>query len=190
MSPTRSFCHGVLEALLLPLAFTALGLGWWGAVLGAQGEPPTYPPVLMESTPTADAEATVWLVDGFNVVQVGLLGGQDRSQWWSGERRAQLLARAADFQPAGSSVQVVFDGGSPVQPSDSTGRAEVVFAPSADEWIVAQVRSAGDPSGLMVVTADRRLAGRVRHFGARVASPAEFLARCTVFSNRGDITSV
>jgi hypothetical protein len=188
------FLRGALEALLLPLAFCALGLAWWGTALRAEGAAPTYPRAWMEAgamtqveVPSAPAE---WLIDGFNVVQVGLLGGQDRSQWWSASRRAQLLSQAAAFEPADASLWVVFDGGRPGPDSELEGRTRVVFAPSADEWLVARVRGAPDPSRLVVVTADRRLAARVRHLGARVASPAEFLARCGEPAIRGDFTSI
>jgi predicted RNA-binding protein with PIN domain len=188
------FLRGVLEALLLPLAFCALGLAWWGTALRAEGAPPTYPRAWMEAAAMTQAEPASapaeWLIDGFNVVQVGLLGGQDRSRWWSAARRAQLLSQVAAFQPSDASLWVVFDGGLPRPESEREGRTRVVFAPSADEWLVARVRRAEDPSRLVVVTADRRLAARVRHLGARVSSPAEFLARCGDALDRGDITSV
>jgi predicted RNA-binding protein with PIN domain len=188
--PLDGFLRGALEALLLPLAFSALGLAWWGTALRAEGAPPTYPRALMEEVATTTPESPVWLVDGFNVVQVGLLGGKDRSRWWSGPRRAQLLAHAAAFEPAEADVWVVFDGGSPRTEPGAAGRARVVFTPSADEWLVMRVRSAEDPGRIVVVTADRRLAGRVRHLGARVASPAEFLGRCTSAEGRGDSTPI
>jgi hypothetical protein len=54
----------------------------------------------------------------------------------------------------------------------------VVFAPSADEWLLRRLRSAPDPSRLGVVTGDRRLAIRSRRRGARVIMPREFLDRC------------
>jgi hypothetical protein len=143
-----------------------------------------------EPTVSMEGESSVWLVDGFNVVQVGLLGGKDRSHWWSGPRRALLLAHAASFEPPDATVWVVFDGGSPAVRPEMPGRTRVVFAPSADEWLVARVRLAEDPAQLVVVTADRRLAARVRHLGARVASPAEFLGQCASFEDRGDFTSI
>jgi predicted RNA-binding protein with PIN domain len=135
-------------------------------------------------------EPSEWLVDGFNVVQVGLLGGRDRSQWWGAPHRAQLLSHVAAFDPAEATVWVVFDGGRPEPESGVRGRARVVFTPSADEWLVARVRGAEDPARLVVVTADRRLAARVRHLGARVASPAEFLGRCAQPEDRGGFTSI
>jgi hypothetical protein len=60
-----------------------------------------------------------------------------------------------------------------------------VFAPSADDWLVDRVRRDAAPERLVVVTADRSLAGRVRHHGARVMSPGEFLGRCRTPTARG-----
>lgn len=184
------FLSGMLEALLLPLAFVALGLGWWGTLLQTEGPPSAYPRSLLESVSVSRTESPVWLVDGFNVVQVGLLGGQDRSAWWTGERRALLLARVEALEPLEAPVWVVFDGGSPLREPDEGARARVVFTPSADQWLVDRVRKAEDPHRLVVVTADRRLAARVRHHGARVESPGEFLTRCRIDSERGYITSI
>jgi rRNA-processing protein FCF1 len=55
---------------------------------------------------------------------------------------------------------------------------QVVFAPSADDWLLREVRSAENPSRVVVVTADRSLGDRARHAGASVVSPRDFLARC------------
>jgi hypothetical protein len=149
-------------------------------------EPPGVP-ARSEPRPRATSE---WLIDGFNVLQVGLLGGRDRSDWWSAPRRSQLLSHVAAFEPGEATIWVVFDGARPRPESGREAGAQVVFAPSADDWLVARVRGAEDPSRLAVVTADRRLAARVRHLGARVAAPAEFLARCHPPTERGDFTSV
>jgi hypothetical protein len=167
---SSGFWFGVAEALLLPLVFIALGLGWWGAVLRAEPAAASYPRGVA-------APAETWLVDGFNVVQVGLLGGRDRSSWWSGPQRAELLARAEGFEQREAALFVVFDG-ERAAPDAPLGRVRRVFAPSADEWLVARVRESAEPERLVVVTADRRLAARVRHHGARVVLPGEFLGRC------------
>jgi len=82
---------------------------------------------------------------------------------------------------------VVFDGPSagkvgsePPEPASEEGipRPRVVFAASADEWMLAALRAAPDPTRIAVVTADRQLADRARHRGARVVRPREFAARC------------
>jgi hypothetical protein len=62
--------------------------------------------------------------------------------------------------------------------SDAPGPHRV-FAPSADDWLLARVRAAENPGRIAVVTADRRLAERARRRGARVVGPGEFLRRCT-----------
>jgi hypothetical protein len=113
-------------------------------------------------------------------VQAGLLGGRDREDWWAAPRRAELLERVAGFDDPAADVWVVFDGPSThVEAIGGSPNTRRVFTPCADEWLVARVRTSADPERLTVVTADRRLAGRARHRGARVVSPREFLNRCS-----------
>ena len=194
------FLHGMAEALLLPLAFTALGLAWYGPLERAANAPASYPDLVRDPDRGEDAghgqdadrqqaAPETWLVDGFNVVQVALLGGRDRNEWWRAPQRDELLARAADFEALEVAVFVVFDGEREA-PDPVGGRVYPVFTPSADEWLVTRVRQSPEPGRLVVVTADRRLAGRVRHHGARVVSPGEFLGRCGGDGERGGSTSV
>ena len=131
-------------------------------------------------TPPASGAGDVrWLVDGFNVLHAGVLRGNDRQGWWREEMRARLLARVASFDDVAAELWVVFDGRGPLGEAElRSERPRVVFAPSADEWLLAEVRAAEDPAALVVVTADRQLADRARHKGARVVSPRAFLARC------------
>ena len=68
----------------------------------------------------------------------------------------------------------------PPDASDA-GRVRSVFAPSADEWLLARIRER-DPAQVALVTADRRLAARARDRGVEVVAPAAFLARCRAFS--------
>jgi predicted RNA-binding protein with PIN domain len=129
-------------------------------------------------------EPSIWLLDGFNVLHAGLLGGRDRAEWWTETRRSELLERVGHFDDPRAEVWVVFDGPHPeAAAEDAVGlRAPAprpVFAPSADEWLLARVRAAEDPGRVAVVTADRKLADRARHRGARVYSPRAFLDRCT-----------
>ena len=70
------------------------------------------------------------------------------------------------------------DGARGAEDAEARGGPRVVFATSADEWMLAALRAASDPSRIAVVTADRRLADRARHCGARVVRPTEFAARC------------
>lgn len=164
------FWYGVAEALLVPLAFVALGLSWWGAQAG----PAAYPRAM-----DAEAGSELWLIDGFNVVQVALLAGRDRSTWWTSPHRAELARRAQSFaarHAPGAELWIVFDGERAAEEGDGPVRS--LFAPSADAWVLARVRAASEPQRVRVVTADRRLAARVRRHGAQVVSPAEFLGGC------------
>jgi predicted RNA-binding protein with PIN domain len=127
--------------------------------------------------PQIPEEPEIWLVDGFNVVQVALLAGREREGWWGPERREELLARVARLSAAGARVEVVFDGRRPAPEASGPGPVQI-FAESADAWLLARVRELGDLARVAVVTADRRLAGRLRHRGARVVGPVEFLRLC------------
>ncbi|MBW2236680.1 MAG: NYN domain-containing protein [Deltaproteobacteria bacterium] len=166
----RSAILGILQTLSIVLGFAAAGLA--AAAL--------YPPVMAQHA---------WLVDGFNVIQVGLLAGREREHWWGPARRSELREHAEQLDDPDAEVLLVFDGSEP-GPAE-TGRTRTVFAPSADDWILARLRQAADPGilarlrqaadpgDIRVVTADRRLAARVRSRGAEVVSPAAFLQRCT-----------
>jgi predicted RNA-binding protein with PIN domain len=140
-------------------------------------------------------ECRIWLIDGYNLLHASL-GGQDRSRWWTAERREALLARVRTFTgptdlPAHPELWVVFDGNRPLpedgEPAGGPDRGaseapaalvKVVFAPSADEWIRRRVRDADEPAQVAVVTGDRPVADRARHRGARVVPPRLFLQHC------------
>lgn len=126
--------------------------------------------------------ARVWLIDGFNALHHVVLGGESREGWWTGPTRRRLLERVERFEESGADLWVVFDGPHPAEdPPDEGGRPARVhslFAPSADAWLLGRVRAAEAPGDIVVVTADRKLAGRCRHAGARVVAPRDFLARC------------
>lgn len=172
-----------LETLAVLAGFVGFGLGW------AEVERRSaLAPTLLESPYPARMAASddaptprVWLVDGFNVLNTAVLSGRDRREWWTGARRAEVvelagaLGRAPDAAEA--EIWVVFDGARDVGPG-SVGRVREVFAPSADEWLIAQVGASPDPSRIAVVTADRKVADRSRHRGAQIVSPRAFLERC------------
>jgi predicted RNA-binding protein with PIN domain len=172
-----SFARGALEAVWITALFAALGLGYAELLRGAPPGPAVYAPSLVTTRSAEDP--SIWLVDGFNVVQRTLLGGRERDEWWTERRRAELLERAARFDDNAAEIWVVFDGhGAERDESDAPGPHRV-FAPSADDWLLARVRAAENPGRIAVVTADRRLAERARRRGARVVGPGEFLRRCT-----------
>lgn len=175
--PTRSFSRGVAETLGFIGAFVGVGLGATTAV-DAVRSAAASPVYSLGVTDSGDCGAPVWLVDGYNVLSVGLLAGSSREGWWRSDRRRALLERSATFDDPAARVWVVFDGPSPADAR--VGRTRVVFAASADVWLLERVRQARDPGALTVVTADRRLAARLRRRGVAVVTPGAFLARCPV----------
>lgn len=187
---------GALQTGAVVAGVVGFGLGWAGAAgqLGTgpradqvgtgprAGEPGTGPRAGLEQpgpyTPASMAGER-WLVDGFNVLHAGVLRGNDRRGWWREEARARLLERVARFEERAAELWVVFDGPGPGADRErDSERPRVAFAPSADEWLLDAVRRAPDPAAVVIVTADRQLADRARHRGARVVSPRAFLARC------------
>lgn len=175
----RQALAGALQSLAVVVAFVAAGLALAlaaraGFPLGGEA---AYPAAAMvDSSPPPPPHR--WLIDGYNVLHVGVLQGQARAAWWGSVGRSRLLERLEHFDEPGTELWVVFDGPRPTPQAASGDGPRVVFAPSADDWLLAQVRAAEDPAGLVVVTADRRLADRLRHRGARVVPPAELLRRC------------
>ncbi len=119
----------------------------------------------------------LWLVDGFNVLNVAVLQGAERADFWGPGARARLLALVERF-PGAPGVIVVFDGARPAESGREGAGPHSVFAPDADAWLLGALRAHGDPGRVAVVTADRRLAARARHRGARIVSPGEFVAAC------------
>lgn len=120
-----------------------------------------------------------------------LLRGRDRRDWWSAERRQLVIDQAAKLASPGERVCVVFDGQRPAgeveAPEDAPLR--VVFARDADEWLLKAMRAAPDPGGVAIVTSDRPVKDRARRFGAHVASPRAWLARCAEAQAHGDRSS-
>jgi hypothetical protein len=133
---------------------------------------------MSDAADSTTGSGSVWIVDGFNVLHAGVLRGKERSGWWRAEARERLLERVRGFAEPGAEVWVVFDGPDDRQGPEAETGPRVVFAPSADEWVVARIRTEPDPARLTVVTADRRLADRSRRRGVRIVRPLEFLARC------------
>jgi len=173
--------RGLVETVGVVAAFVAFGLAWAeGLERRASAAPSLYPGRAVED---ADEAPGIWLLDGFNVLHAGPLGGRDRSGWWREPLRGELLALADRFDDPAAEVWVVFDGphdgGDEPAAQPASRRLQRVFAPSADAWLLERVRRAADPGRVAVVTADKQLAARARHRGARVVSPRAFLERCT-----------
>lgn len=120
-----------------------------------------------------------WLVDGFNVLQVGGLC-RDEGKWWKGPARRLLVDEVEKLAALSRPITLVFDGPDPVTDKEASPAEgiRVVFAPSADDWILSKLKDRGATQAVGVVTADRRLAGKCRGRGAQLESPAAFLARC------------
>jgi hypothetical protein len=185
MQAIRSFLRGVFEAAGIAALIVAGGLSF-AAVLGGGSLPTGAPaPYLWRAVdPRSIAAAPrVWLVDGYNVLNVGLLGertrdglARSREGWWTAPFRNELIGRVEAFDEDAAEIWVVFDGTTPPDPG-GIGRVRSVFAPSADEWLLARIRER-DPAQVALVTADRRLAARARDHGVEVVAPAAFLARC------------
>ena len=187
------FWRGVAQTLSIVVTFVGAGVAA-GSLAGQSAdrsetcEHPDwhtsagqYPLSAMDPTAAPVADPEIWLVDGFNALHVALLRGRDRHEWWRGEERERLLERVAGFDAGGSRVVVVFDGQRPLPSEESESRGpRVVFAPSADDWLLRQIRESPAPGRVALVTADRRLADRARHRGAQIVSPRAFLDRCHV----------
>jgi len=170
------FFRGVLESVAIGAGFVAAGLAWAALESDSGRRDGSLPPAYATS-PMAPGEPSIWLVDGYNVLHAGVLGGRDRSRWWTESRRRELLERVAGFD-AEAELWVVFDGSKdPEEPSGPPG-PRCVFASSADDWLIQRVRRAEDPSRIAVVTSDRQVAGRARSRGAQIVSPMDFLSRC------------
>ncbi len=164
--------------------FVALALGSATALRWLAVEAPQDPylrsPVSHDITPPADPQPTLWLVDGFNVLHVVLLHGESRKAWWQSKGRERVVELVSAFDAADAEVVVVFDGSQPPAESEpvNAGGPRVIFAAPADDWVLAALRTAPDPTRVAVVTADRRLAARARHRGAQIVKPGVFAARC------------
>ncbi len=183
------FAGEVLGALAVMGMFVALGAGayaWGGGTERGEADaaPASYPRSLVtdESDPEAappSEEPVTWLIDGFNVLHAAVLRGRDRKDWWRAEARERVVDLVRQLDAPGAEVIIVFDGRRPAdEPERDPPDPQVVFAASADDWLLAAVRRAPDPTRIVVVTADRQLADRARHRGATILGPTAFRERC------------
>lgn len=157
-------------------AFVALAAG--ARLVAGRAEAAAYPAAPMADAADLAGEPRTWLVDGFNLMHAAVLRGRDRRDWWRAEARERVLELVRRLEAPGAEVVVVFDGQRPADEPEREAGPQVVFAASADDWLIRAVRQAPDPSRIAVVTADRQLADRARHRGARVVGPIAFRERC------------
>lgn len=165
--------------------FVGLAVGWaeverWvqgDGVRGDVGRAP-YSSGAVAPEPKRSLRPSIWLVDGFNLLHAAVLRpGDSRAGWWKGQNRDRVVELARAFDDADAEVVIVFDGSEePTIPVE--GGPRVIFAASADDWLLATVRATPEPGRVAVVTADRRLRDRLRDRGAQVVSPSAFAARC------------
>ncbi|MHC4389819.1 MAG: NYN domain-containing protein [Planctomycetota bacterium] len=130
----------------------------------------------------------IFLVDGYNYLhRARLLGGDLR------RARLALLGRLSVLAGDRNRVHVVWDaergtreGTAPRDGGvlESRGRVESVFARNctADDEILAWIRSSEKAASLCVVTDDRELFGRAEQLGARTMRVAEVEER---FAKKG-----
>lgn len=124
------------------------------------------------------------IIDGFNVLHAGILLGRDRAGWWQEAAQRRLVERVEQFVDLRDvEIWIVFDRhpskeGRAVNVASTDSRILVKYAPSADDWIVEQVRTLAGQRTVTVVTADRPLRERVRRTGVALRSPLQFLADC------------
>jgi hypothetical protein len=115
-----------------------------------------------------------YLLDGNN-----LIGGARRTARPSEADRAAFVAEIAErLRRTRARATIFFDGPAGERPTSlGSLTVRVPTRRSADDAIVGEVESAASPGELIVVTADRGLAGRVRDAGGKTVAPADFFAK-------------
>jgi hypothetical protein len=128
-------------------------------------------------------------------------------RWWNAEGRERLIQRVCCFDPHAVDVPdhaggqpaalgsnhaldpgitsviptlwVVFDGDrTPPEEQNLPAHIRIIFAPSADDYLVSRSRRAESNESIYVVSSDKRVVGRCAHAGAKIVKPTDFLARC------------
>ena len=116
------------------------------------------------------------IIDGFNVLHAAVLVGRDRARWWQSAAQRRLVERVEQLNHSYPSLWIVFDrrpstNEVPEDVTSNDSRIRIVYAPSADDWIVHEVERLAPQYAITVVTADRPLRERVRHVGGALLSP-------------------
>ena len=129
------------------------------------------------STSDIDSSHGVVLVDGFNLLHAAVLKGRERGLWWDVSHQRQVRELVGRY-PGPGECWTVFDAkGEHSHRLPEAERHQLVYAPSADDWIVEFCRTAPAAS-VIVVSADRSLQDRARNHGARRVSPWAFAEEC------------
>jgi predicted RNA-binding protein with PIN domain len=116
------------------------------------------------------------IIDGFNVLHAVVLTGRDRAAWWHPAAQRRLVERVEQLDSTYPVICIVFDRRRSI-PEGEEGvtsedpRITVRYAPSADDWIVAEVDRCSPQWRVTVVTADRLLRERVQRAGGTTKSP-------------------
>lgn len=119
----------------------------------------------------------ILIIDGFNVLHAVVLVGRDRAGWWQPAAQRRLVEKVEQLILSYPAMWIVFDRRPATSevPEDVTSndpRIRIVYAPSADEWIVHEVERLAPQHAITVVTADRPLRERVRRVGGMVLFPS------------------
>lgn len=136
------------------------------------------------SVPNPTPFSPLLIIDGFNVLHAGILVGRDRANWWKEAAQRRLVERVEQFSdPTNPEIWIVFDRKEEKRgiATDVTSRnthIRIIYATSADDWIVEQVQTLSKKHAITVVTADRSLQGRTRYAGGTLLSPLQFLNAC------------
>lgn len=138
----------------------------------------------MQASSRQSLASNLLIIDGFNVLHAGVLIGRDRAGWWKETAQRRLVERVERFSnPTYEEIWIVFDRreekeGAVIDVTSNDPRIRVSYAPSADDWIVEQVRALSGQRSVTVVTADRPLRDRTRQAGGTLCSPLQFLTKC------------
>lgn len=134
------------------------------------------------SSPEGGASEALFVVDGFNFTHAVVLRKDERPRFVASEERARLVDLFSDLPLRG--VLVIDDRSASFPREQELSEAlsverpksgfHLLTSPDADATILDCVAASSDPARLCVVTADRSLADRSRHRGARVLSPFRF----------------
>lgn len=125
------------------------------------------------------------IIDGFNVLHAAVLVGRDRARWWQPAAQRRLVERVEQLNHSYPSMWIVFDR----RPStnevlenvaSNDSRIRIVYAPSADDWIVQEVERLTPQHLVTVVTADRPLRERVRQVGGTLLSPLALFSTASI----------